>query len=181
MDRKTIFISVIGISLLIGIIRAAAKSWKMTEKEWKRRIATGNIGVPMKGKLAISSPFGNRTHPVTGQVQFHNGVDLISVPSTATLGANLFASAPGKVISNYYNDLGGFQLIIDSGYAVFGYAHLQVKSPLAVGTIVRKGQIIGKVGNTGRSTGPHLHFTLRLDGQLVNPAVAMPMIVNATK
>jgi len=181
MDKKTIFIGLIGFSLLIGIIKSAAKSWKMSEKEWKRKIATGGIGNPLKGKIIITSPFGNRIHPVTGATQFHNGVDLIQNPASSTLGANIYASAPGKVIANFFNDLGGFSIIIDSGYARFGYAHLQSASPLKVDTIVRKGQIIGKVGNSGRSTGPHLHFTLRLNGQLVNPATAIPGIINATK
>lgn len=159
----------------------AAKSWQMTENEWKRRIANGTIGNPMSGKIAITSPFGMRLNPVTGQSQFHNGVDLIQIPGNTTDGSPLFASAPGKVIANYYNDLGGFQLVIDSGFAKFGYAHLKEKSPLPVDTIVRKGQKIGRIGNTGRSTGPHLHFTLRLNDVLVNPVDNMPGIKNATK
>lgn len=180
MDRKTIYITLIGGSLLIALIRLAAKGFEMTEKEWKRRIANGQIGNPMKGKTIITSPFGNRIHPVTGAKQFHNGIDLVAIPASDTLGANLYASAPGKVIKNDFNDIGGNQLIIDSGWATFGYAHLKTKSPLAVGSIVRKGQIIGQVGNTGRSTGPHLHFTLKLNGQIVDPAANMPGIKNAT-
>lgn len=181
MDSKKIIITLIGASLLYGIIKMAAKSWQMTEKEWKRRIANGMIGNPMKGKIYITSPFGNRNNPFGGGTQFHNGVDLIQVPFNSTDGAPLFASAPGKVIANYYNQFGGNQLIIDSGFAKFGYAHLKEKSPLPVDTIVRKGQKIGNIGNTGASSGAHLHFTLRLNDVLVNPVENMPGIKNATK
>ena len=181
MDKKTIFITIIGASLLWGIIKQAAKSWKMTEKEWNRRKANGMIGLPLKGKFIITSPYGNRIHPVTGATQFHNGIDLIQNPSNTTLGANIYASASGQVIKNFFNDIGGNSLVIDSGYATFGYAHLQNPSPLKIGTIVKKGQIIGQIGNTGRSTGPHLHFTLKLNGNLVNPATNIPGLSNAPK
>lgn len=179
MDRKQIFITLIGASLLWGIIRMAAKSWQMTEKEWKRRIANGSIGLPMRGKIQITSPFGNRIR--NGVAEFHNGVDLVQIPYAQTDGAKLYASTSGKVVANYFHALGGWQLIIDSGWAKFGYAHLKVQSPLAVGTIVRKNQVIGQIGNTGASNGAHLHFTLRLNNVLVNPVTEMPGILIATK
>lgn len=181
MDSKKIFLTLIGASLLYGLIKMAAKSWQMSEKEWKRRIANGTIGNPMKGKIFITSPFGMRKNPMGAGTQFHNGVDLVQVPFNTTDAAPLFASAPGKVVSNYFNALGGYQLIIDSGWAKFGYAHLKEASPLPVGTIVRKGQRIGRIGNTGASNGSHLHFTLRLNNVLVNPVENMPGILNATK
>jgi murein DD-endopeptidase MepM/ murein hydrolase activator NlpD len=181
MDRQKIFFTIIGASLLIGIIKFAAKSYKMSENEWLRKIANGEIGLPLKGKIQITSPFGNRFNPVNGAAQFHNGVDLVQFPYNTTDGAKIYASAAGKVIANFYNQFGGNQIIIDSGFARFGYAHLKSPSTLPVNSIVRKGQIIGMVGNTGMSTGAHLHFTLRLNGALVNPVTAIPKIKDATK
>ena len=110
----------------------------------------------------ISSGFGYRT--IFGASQFHNGVDL-----PAPEGTPIYAPYSGTVKGNYYNGLGGNQLTLDSGAVIFGFAHLQNKSPYPVGSNIQKGQLIGYVGNTGRSTGAHLHFTVTVDGKKINP------------
>jgi murein DD-endopeptidase MepM/ murein hydrolase activator NlpD len=126
----------------------------------------------MKGKIRMTSPFGNRSRG------FHNGVDLVSVGS-ATLGQPIYAPLSGTIISNFFDDRGGYQIILDSGYARFGFAHLQNKSTLPVKSKVIKGQVIGYVGNTGTSTGAHLHFTLRLDGAIVDPVANINILKSA--
>lgn len=107
---------------------------------------------PITGK--ITSPFGYRTHPITGEYLYHNGVDVAVVT-----GTDIKAPADGIVDSSYYNDVGGLQVVLkhDNGYKT-GYAHLS-QALVAVGETVKQGQVIAKSGNTGRSTGPHLHFT----------------------
>lgn len=165
-------------SLLIGLIKSIGKKKAITKDEYNRLKDINGIGSPINGRLILTSPFGNRKNPITGAGQFHNGVDLISAEGK-TDGRAVTASLPGEVIKNYYDAAGGYQLIINSGFAVFGYAHLKSKSPLNIGDIVKKSDLIGYVGNTGASNGPHLHFTLRLGGVLVNPINEIPALKNA--
>lgn len=113
---------------------------------------------PLSG-VKISSKFGYRTHPITKEQQFHNGIDL-PVPS-GTKVKNPFDGVVTAVLSN---DVGGNQLTIkhDSGYTT-GYAHL-TKALVKKGDKVKQGDVIALSGNTGKTTGPHLHFTLK-DGK----------------
>lgn len=104
----------------------------------------------------VTSAFGNRIHPITGQPDFHNGID-ISAPN----GTLIRAPWSGKVKAKYYNAKGGNQLIIthDNGYTT-GYAHLDQTYPFKIGEAVAERMGIATVGMTGGATGPHLHFTL---------------------
>jgi len=111
----------------------------------------------------VASPFGNRFHPVLRRYMLHTGVDLVAkyVP--------LKASRSGKV--SYTGYMGGYGKVIvvkhPDGYET-RYAHLSAINT-KVGAEVRAGQLIGKTGQTGRVTGPHLHFEIRKDGQVRNP------------
>jgi murein DD-endopeptidase MepM/ murein hydrolase activator NlpD len=119
---------------------------------------------PVSGK--ITSNFGNRIHPITGVVKFHNGID-IAVP----IGTKVYAPASGRIVKIMTNDVGGKQLILqhDNGYST-GYAHLEKNDFFPIGSLVNKGDIIALSGNTGQSTGAHLHLTLRdKSGQFINP------------
>lgn len=109
---------------------------------------------PVKGE--ITSPFGNRVHPIKKTTMFHNGID-IGVPS----GTPVISPASGKVTNLYWEETGGNQLVIkhNNGYTT-GYAHLS-SYLVKVGDKVRKGQKIGHTGATGKVTGPHLHLTMR--------------------
>ena len=111
------------------------------------------IRKPVQGRT--TSPFGNRINPVTNEKQFHNGIDL-----AAAIGTPILCPLPGKVNQVYTNDIGGLQLIImhTNGWRT-GYAHLS-KVNVKVGDTVKDGQIVALTGNSGRGTGPHLHFTL---------------------
>lgn len=124
---------------------------------------SGGLKNPLdKAYTRVSSGYGYRT--IFGARQFHNGIDL-----PAPEGTPIFAPYSGVIKGNYYNGLGGNQLTLDSGAVVFGFAHLQNKSPYPVGTNIAKGQVLGYVGNTGRSTGAHLHFTVTVEGKKINP------------
>ena len=123
-----------------------------------------NIIEPIKGR--ITSGFGNRTNPVTGAKGLHNAVDI-----SAPMDTPIVAPLNGIVSAKYFNNSGGNQIIINSGYAKFGFAHLnRYAEGIKLGSIVSKGQVIGYVGNTGISTGTHLHFTLRLNDIPTDPS-----------
>lgn len=118
---------------------------------WRRK------GVdPVKG--TVSSKYGVRSSG------FHNGTD-IAVP----VGTSVRSPWRGTVIDTYSNAQGGLQMIIDhpNGYRT-GYAHLSA-TVASKGDKVWRGQIVAKSGNSGQSTGPHLHFTLRKDGERIDP------------
>ncbi len=117
---------------------------------------------PVKGK--ITSGFGDRIHPITGLKSFHNGLDI-----AATMGTIVVSPLSGKVLKTWFDSAGGnsMQIQHDSGY-VTGYAHLQ-QILVKPGDVVKQGNEIARVGSTGKSTGPHLHFTVRKNGSLLDP------------
>ncbi len=117
---------------------------------------------PLRGR--ITSRFGWRKDPFTGKRAFHYGVDI-----SAPVGTPVRAAASGMVIyAGWYGGYGNVVIIKHSlGYTtVYGHLSAIVVNP---GQVVKKGQIIGAVGNTGRSTGPHLHFEIRKNGRAINP------------
>ena len=106
-------------------------------------------------RLVVSSPFGRRRDPFTSIVRYHSGVDLDAVS-----GASVFTSATGIIV--YAGLQGGYgrYIVVDHGEGVrTHYAHLS-KINTEVGALVIEGDVIGSVGSTGRSTGPHLHFAV---------------------
>ena len=118
---------------------------------------------PTSGR--ISSPFGYRTHPVTRSYTLHSGIDI-----AASSGTTVVASRNGKVVSAGYSGSYGNLIVISHGNGMeTAYAHLS-SIKVSVGETVSQGQLIGKVGSTGRSTGPHLHFEIRVNGTAVNPS-----------
>ena len=117
---------------------------------------------PVRGYL--SAGFGNRLDPFTGQRDFHPGID-ISTP----IGTRIFAPADGVVLSAAVQGGYGNSLIMDHGYGVVTrYGHLDAYA-VRPGQRVRRGDLIGFVGNTGRSTGPHLHYEVWVRDQAQNP------------
>ncbi len=118
---------------------------------------------PVNGE--ISSRYGWRTDPFTGLRGFHNGLDI-----AAWMGSPIRAAMEGRVADTGYSPSFGNYILIahHSGYASF-YGHLSVIK-VRPGQAVALGQVIGLVGNTGYSTGPHLHFTVFKNGTTVNPA-----------
>lgn len=112
----------------------------------------------------ITSRFGDRIHPITKAKKFHNGVD-ISVP----VGTKIHAPADGKITEAWNHEKGGVCLAMVANDGMrFGFAHLQ-KRLVVVGTKVKAGEVIALSGNTGASTGPHLHFTMKKNGSWIDP------------
>ena len=112
---------------------------------------------------AVTSGFGNRIHPITGGSRWHAGIDIGSRTGTA-----IWAAQSGTVIFSGWMSGYGETIMIDHGGYVTLYAH-QSERQIAKGASVSQGQQIGLVGSTGNSTGPHLHFEVRIDGNAVNP------------
>jgi murein DD-endopeptidase MepM/ murein hydrolase activator NlpD len=115
-------------------------------------------------KSALNSRFGPRLSPWTGQPEFHHGVDLAARPGTPVK-----APSAGVVRFAGTADVYGQSILLDHGAGVATrYGHLQ-KIGVAPGQHVERGQVIGLTGNTGRSTGPHLHYEVLVNGHPVDP------------
>lgn len=124
----------------------------------------GQMMWPVPERYRISSPFGWRTHPIFGTKKMHTGIDI-----PAPRGHNIVAANSGRV--QYAGGLGGYGnvVIIDHGGGITTlYAH-NSRLTVKAGQTVKKGQVIAKAGSTGYSTGPHLHFEVRKNGEYTNP------------
>ncbi|NLY30919.1 MAG: peptidoglycan DD-metalloendopeptidase family protein [Firmicutes bacterium] len=122
---------------------------------------------PVKGR--ISSPYGWRVHPVYKNRQFHGGID-IAVP----VGTSVKAAAGGKVIESGWMDGFGYGVVIDHGQGVTTWYGHNSKVLVKVGERVRQGQVIARSGNTGVSTGPHVDFRIKVNGETLNPIYWLP-------
>jgi len=118
---------------------------------------------------AVSSPFGWRKDPIDGSRSFHEGVDL-----PAPVGTPVVAVAPGRVLEVGRRGGYGLEVVVehDGGWRT-RYAHLS-STQVSPGERIARGDRLGSVGSTGRSTGPHLHFEALRDGKIVDPGVAAP-------
>jgi murein DD-endopeptidase MepM/ murein hydrolase activator NlpD len=123
----------------------------------------GMFSWPVTG--TITSPFGWRSNPFGGAPEFHQGLDI-----AAPTGTTVTAAAGGTVImAQWYGGYGNYILIDHGGGYSTGYGHLSAIY-VGPGQAVVRGQAIGAVGSTGQSTGPHLHFEVRIAGKPVDPA-----------
>lgn len=148
-----------------SVINDAYKFMQMEEASSGNVVSTslGNMVYPANG--AITSPFGYRIHPIYKTRKFHSGIDIAAKsnsPVYAAMGGTVTTASIG------YNGGYGNTIRIESGSATYGYMHL---NDILVnrGSTVQTGQMIGRVGSTGRSTGPHLHFEITINGSKVNP------------
>jgi len=140
-----------------------------TLSDWERASAIGNLfQKPTKGRLA--SKMGFRIDPFTGKMAYHTGIDIAN-----KTGTPVYASQFGRVIFTGYKGNYGKMVIIKhlQGYSTL-YGHLN-KILVKRGQVVRQGEKIGKMGNTGRSTGPHLHFEVHQNNKLLNPLKVLRM------
>ena len=135
------------------------------DEERLRRVA-GDLPLrrPILGEHAVSSGFGTRLDPFTRGLALHTGLDL-----KAETGEPAHATAPGRVTAAETAGGYGIMVELDHGHGlVTRYAHL-ARLGVAAGQWVRAGDVVGYVGSTGRSTGSHLHYETRIDGEPVDP------------
>jgi murein DD-endopeptidase MepM/ murein hydrolase activator NlpD len=126
----------------------------------------------LEGSGVLTSPFGMRRDPFTGHPAFHKGIDI-----AAARGTEIQAYDSGEVVfSGWRGGYGNLVVLRHPNGLETRYGHASELS-VKVGDTVRTGQVVGKVGSTGRSTGDHLHFEVRVGGEAVNP---LPYLKNRT-
>lgn len=126
---------------------------------------------PLKGKLNITSEFGQRRNPFGKKSsEYHNGIDL-----SAKAGTPIYAMWPGEVAHIGYDSRSGNYIKLRHGNFTVSYCHLIRKPNLPIGSLVFPGQPVAHVGSTGRSTGPHLHITLKRNGRIIDPIILLSL------
>jgi murein DD-endopeptidase MepM/ murein hydrolase activator NlpD len=129
-----------------------------------RTLVAVPVGKPVIGEVDMSSPFGIRMDPFLGRPAVHTGIDL-----RGDVGEPVRATATGHVtIAGRKGGYGNMVEISHGNGLVTRYGHLSVIT-VKIGQIVRIGEVVGKIGSTGRSTGPHLHYETRINGEAVDP------------
>lgn len=135
--------------------------------DWLQTLPTG---LPVRGDYRISSGFGIRNDPFTGGLAMHEGLDF-----TANTGTQVIATAKGTVTRSGWDF--GYGNVIEVQHAEgfsTRYAHMS-KRIAQVGDTVERGSVLGEVGSTGRSTGPHLHYEVFIRDRVINPAQVLPL------
>ena len=134
------------------------------ETKYERMRSTPCIRPAIDDDVWLSSSFGWRKNPFTGNRQFHKGVDL-----AGPLGSPVVATAKGRVITARREIELGWTVVLDHGFGWrTRYGHGE-KLLVDVGDVVERGDPIVLLGNTGRSTGPHVHYEVLVDGKAQNP------------
>lgn len=149
---------------IAALEKAVAEERARLEAAQARRYDGGMFTWPAPSYTRISDEYGNRIHPTLGIEKFHNGLDM-----AAPGGSSILAAYNGKVVAAAYSSSMGNYIMIDHGddlYTIYMHASALYVS---AGQEVSKGQKIAAVGSTGRSTGNHLHFSVRKNGNYVNP------------
>lgn len=126
--------------------------------------SSGGFAFPLAYSTGVTCAYGPRVHPINGNKSFHYGVDL-----AAGMNTEIYATKSGTVTGATYGEANGYYVTINhgDGYSSI-YAHM-TNYVVSVGDSVKQGQLIGYVGTTGWSTGPHLHFEILYSGSNVNP------------
>ncbi len=146
--------------------KAVAEEKKQLEAQQKKAQTYdgGMFTWPCPSYTRISDDYGNRIHPILGIQQFHNGIDM-----AAPGGSPILAAYNGTVVAAAYSTTMGNYVMIDHGDGLYTvYMHASSLN-VSTGQTVSKGDQIAAVGATGRATGNHLHFSVRLNGSYVNP------------
>lgn len=135
--------------------------------------STGFLVAPVNGR--ITSGYGARRHPILGYVRMHAGIDF-----AASWGSPIYAATDGRVtIAGWHGGHGNYVRLDHGGGIGTGYGHMS-RIAVAPGMSVRRGQVIGYVGSTGLSTGPHLHYEMYRGGQTVNPMSLTSIVQRAS-
>ena len=149
---------------IAALEKAVAEEKARLEAENARKYNGGMFAWPCPSFTRISDEYGNRIHPILGVQQFHNGLDM-----AAPGGSAILAAYDGDVVAAAYSSSMGNYIMIDHGSGLYTiYMHCSALY-VSKGQAVTKGQNIAAVGSTGRSTGNHLHFSVRLNGNYVSP------------
>jgi murein DD-endopeptidase MepM/ murein hydrolase activator NlpD len=147
-----------------NVARLTQQSEKLEEFFRDQRVQLASTPSIWPARGYLSATFGNRIDPFTGQWDFHSGID-VSTP----IGTKVIVPADGVVVSAGVKGAYGNAITVNHGYGVLTqYGHLD-RFNVRPGQRVRRGDVIGFVGNTGRSTGPHLHYEVWIRDQAKNP------------
>jgi murein DD-endopeptidase MepM/ murein hydrolase activator NlpD len=150
---------------LVGLVKEEGNNLRALDRFLMRAgkvLASLPSRWPLRGP--VNSDFGKRASPWTSSSEFHSGIDI-----GAPVGTPVRAPAPGTVIFAGHNAEYGLTLILDHGNETKSlYGHLS-KLQVGVSQHVQRGEVIALSGNTGRSSGPHLHYEIQVRGQAVNP------------
>ena len=151
-------------------VRAADPAFKALFNSWTRldQLEQGTVAIPSTEPVRgtnFTSGYGVRSDPFRGRAAMHAGIDL-----AGPIGTPIYATADATVGRSEYNSGGYGNLVeLEHGHGIqTRYGHLS-KSLVTAGQKVRRGDMIGLMGSTGRSTGSHLHYEVRIDGKAVNP------------
>ncbi|NOZ86403.1 MAG: M23 family metallopeptidase [Deltaproteobacteria bacterium] len=162
--------------VMAGIDQRLSTSMSLGTYSFKNYDPYAMGGPPLSGpfvwpleRMHITSPFGFRRDPFLGTTKFHDGIDLSAVPGTI-----VHAAADGRVIHAGKKGLYGLAVILDhgDGHRTL-YGHMETVL-VHIGAYVRRGDPLGQVGSTGRSTGPHLHFSVYYRGRAIDPLEVLP-------
>ena len=152
-NQTIINYAAIGLAV-ISIIGKKIMNLGLSKSDFWELVNGKKLTYPTKSIRKLSSGYGTRRNPFSGATSYHNGIDIPAPAKTP-----IFAPVDGEIIVNSYHAQGGNQLV------------------LTIGDKVKKGTQIGLIGTTGTSTGNHLHFTLKVDGNFVDPKKAFPNYV----
>ena len=144
-------------------LTSAARDVAMAER-LKALMPFMPVRMPLFGDASVSSPFGYRADPFLGRLALHPGVDLVEA-----WGADIHATGAGRV--THAGPMGGYGIMVEIDHGnglITRYAHMS-KALVEEGQDVVQGAVLGKMGSSGRSTGPHLHYEVRVDGDPVDP------------
>lgn len=155
------------ISTSTSNVKTATEHHTIEASNDREESPTITLHPPLKGKLHISSKFGTRRNPFGKKgSEHHSGLDL-----SAKAGTPIYAMLPGTIEAIGYDKRSGNFIKLRHGNFTVCYCHLIRKPKLPIGTIIAAGTPVAHVGSTGRSTGPHLHITVKHNGKIVNPEI----------
>lgn len=166
-------------SLSAEIIATGGNDVKVSsENDIPNNVSIDNYSLNQKMILPVegntTSEFGIRTHPISGDLRFHSGIDI-----AAEEGTNIYSAFDGTVVVADYDQWNGNYIKIKHDNNIMTvYCHCK-KLNVKKGQKIRAGEVIATIGSTGSSTGPHLHFELRLNNISYNPQNALDEAINA--
>ena len=166
-DRQKMQDSLILVAQTKMLIHSQNGKNQLTQYDFVNKPREKNVSkivMPLNREISITSPYGIRTHPIFGASKFHNGIDL------AANYENVYSVLDGIVTEIGWDNNGGGNYIKVKHFDRFETAYLHLSEIYyRVGEFVKAGFIIAKSGNSGNSTGPHLHFSVKEFGQNINP------------